>query len=136
MPDAGNSAPGAIPVLHLLAIPNVLVNLLRMQGPAITPRNVLLTVDNFILSSLHPLGPQWDCVCKWCLVAGQSGANRESKIFLETSPVTINDEDFDRWAGLSGYIFWTMPHRHTPGVGGIGGHLGYGLPSLIKKCLP
>jgi hypothetical protein len=69
------------------------------MGPAITPLDVLLIVDNFILSILHPPGPQWDCVWKWCLVAGQSGANRKSKIFLETNPVTINDEDFDRWVG-------------------------------------
>jgi hypothetical protein len=32
-------------------------------------------------------------------MAGQSGANRKSKIFLKTSPVTINDEDFDHWVG-------------------------------------
>ena len=79
MLDASDGAPGAIPVPHLLAIPNVLVNLLCTQGLAITPHNVLLTVDNFILSSLHPPGPQWDCVQKWCLVAGQSGANGRAR---------------------------------------------------------
>ncbi len=61
-PDASNGVPGAIPVPHLLAIPNVLVNLLCMQEPAIMPHNVLFTVHDFILSSLHPLGLQWDCV--------------------------------------------------------------------------
>jgi hypothetical protein len=57
MPDAGNGAPGAIPVPHLLTIPNFLINLLRMQGPAITLHDVLLTVDGFILSGLYPPGP-------------------------------------------------------------------------------
>ncbi len=32
-------------------------------------------------------------------MAGQSKANGKSKIFLETSPVTIDDKDFDCWVG-------------------------------------
>ncbi len=32
-------------------------------------------------------------------MAGQSGASRKSKVFLETSLVTINDNDFDCWIG-------------------------------------
>jgi hypothetical protein len=56
-----------------------------------------MTLDDFITSSLHPTGQQWECVCKWCLMAGQSGANWKSKDFLETSPVTIDDDDFDLW---------------------------------------
>jgi hypothetical protein len=85
MPNAGDGTPGAILVPHLLAIPNVFVDLLCTQGLAIMPHDVLLTVDDFILSSLHPPGPQWDCIWKWCLVAGESGANGKRKIFLETS---------------------------------------------------
>jgi hypothetical protein len=83
----------------VLAIPNVLVDLLCTQGIAITPHEVLMMVDNFIVSSLHPAGPQWECIWKWCLVAGQSGANKKSKVFLETSPFTIDDNDFDSWVG-------------------------------------
>ena len=56
-----------------------------------------MMVDDFIASSLHPTGQQWECVCKWCLVAGQSGANGKNNVFLETSPVTINDDDLDLW---------------------------------------
>jgi hypothetical protein len=46
MPNAGNGAPGAIPVPHLLVIPKVLVDLLCTQGPAIMLHDVLLTVDD------------------------------------------------------------------------------------------
>ncbi len=67
---AGEDTSGAIQVPHLLANPNVLVDLLRTQGMAITPHEVLITVDDFIISSLHPAGPQWECILKWCLVAG------------------------------------------------------------------
>ncbi len=79
IPAVGEDTSGAIQVPHLLAIPNNFVDLLCTQGKAITPHKVLMMVDNFILSSLHPAGPQWECVWKWCLVAGQSGANRKSK---------------------------------------------------------
>jgi hypothetical protein len=97
MPVVGEDTSGAIQVPHLLAIPNVLVDLLRTQGMAIMPHKVLMMMDDFIASSTHPTGQQWECVCKWCLVAGQSRANGKSKVFLETSPVTINDDDFDLW---------------------------------------
>jgi hypothetical protein len=55
-PVTGEDTSGAIQVPHLLAIPNVLVDLLRMQRMAITPHEVLMTVDNFITSSPHPTG--------------------------------------------------------------------------------
>jgi hypothetical protein len=97
MPVAGEDTSGAIQVPHLLAILNVLVDLLCTQGTIITPHNVLMMIDDFTLSSPHPAGPQWECVWKWYLVAGQSGANENSKVFLETSPITIDDNDFDCW---------------------------------------
>ncbi len=99
MPVAGEDTSGAIQVPHLLAIPNVLLELLHTQGTAIAPHKVLMTVDNFIASSPHPTGQQWECVCKWCLMVGQSGANKKSKDFLETSPVNINDNNFYLWVG-------------------------------------
>ncbi len=39
------------------------------------------------------------CVRKWCLVASQAGTSGKSKVFLNTSPITIDDEDFNRWVG-------------------------------------
>jgi hypothetical protein len=62
MPGANDDPPSAVPVPNLLAIPNALVNLLHTPGPAITPHDVLATVDNFIQSSGHPQGQQWECV--------------------------------------------------------------------------
>ncbi len=93
---AGDGATAAIKVPNLLAIPNALVDLLCTQGPAIMPHNVLATVDNFIQTSGHSTGQQWECICKWCLVASQAGANEKSKVFLNTSLVTIGDKDFDQ----------------------------------------
>jgi hypothetical protein len=55
-PVAGEDTSGAIQVPHLLAIPNVLVDLLRTQGTAIMPHEVLMMVDDFITSSLLPTG--------------------------------------------------------------------------------
>jgi hypothetical protein len=32
-------------------------------------------------------------------VAGQANANGKSKVFLNTTPVTVDDKDFNRWVG-------------------------------------
>jgi hypothetical protein len=98
-PGANDGAVATVKVPNLLAILNALVDLLQAQGAAITPHNVLAMVDDFLQSSHHPPGNQWDCVCKWCLVACQAGTNGKSEVFLETTPVTIDDADFDRWVG-------------------------------------
>jgi hypothetical protein len=98
-PGANDGPPSAVPVPNLLEIPNALVDLLRMQGPAITPQDVLPTVDNFIQSSRHPQVQQWECVQQWCLVPCQMGKNGRSKVFLDTVPITIDDKKFDRWVG-------------------------------------
>jgi hypothetical protein len=64
MPGAGDGALAKIKVPNLVAIPNALVNLLHMQGPAITPHNVLATIDNFIQNSGQPVGQKWEYVQK------------------------------------------------------------------------
>jgi hypothetical protein len=97
MPGVGDGVAKEAKIPNLLAIPNALVDLLRPQGTAITPYAVLETIDNFIKSDGHPGGPQWDCVRKWCLVASQTGTNGKSKVFMDTNPVTIDNEDFDHW---------------------------------------
>jgi hypothetical protein len=76
-PGAGDGAAAEAKVPNLLAIPNALVDLLRTQGPAIMPYNILATVDDFVVTSGHLVGPQWDCIQKWCLVASQAGARGE-----------------------------------------------------------
>jgi hypothetical protein len=98
-PGASDRATKEAKVPNLLAIPNALVDLLCTQGPAITPHDDLATINDFILSGGHPGGQQWDCVKRWCLVASQVGTNGKSKAFLDTSPVTIDDEEFDWWVG-------------------------------------
>jgi hypothetical protein len=97
-PTVGDRVPAELRVPHLLAIPNMLVDLLRNQGSAITPHDVLASIDDFVQDS-GELGSHWEYVRKWCLVAGQANANGKSKVFLDTTPVTVDDEDFDRWVG-------------------------------------
>jgi len=76
----------------------MLVDLLRNQGSAITPHDVLASIDNFVQDSGEP-GQHWEYVRTWCLVAGQANVNGKSKVCLDTTPVTVDDEDFDRWVG-------------------------------------
>jgi hypothetical protein len=97
-PTAGDGTPAILGVPNLLAIPNILVDLLRNQGSAITPYDVLASIDEFIQDS-GDTGQQWEYVRKWCLVAGQANTNGKSKVWLDTTPVTVDDEDFDRWVG-------------------------------------
>jgi hypothetical protein len=98
-PGGNKGISEAIKMPNLLAIPNALVNLLCSKGPSITPHDALVRVDGFIESSGHPHGQQWEFIRQWCLVAGQSGPNGKSKVFLETTPVTINSKEFDHWVG-------------------------------------
>ena len=101
MPGASNGALAVLKAPNLVAIPYALVNLLRTQGPAITPHDVLVTIDddNFVHTSGQPAGQQLECVHKWCLAAGQAGTNGKIKVFLGTSSVTIDYKDFNRWVG-------------------------------------
>ena len=98
MPTVGDGPPAKLKVPNLVAIPNILDDLLQNQGLAVTPYNVLASINDFILQSGEP-GDHWEYVRKWFLVAGQANANGKSKLFLDTTPVTVNDEDFDRWVG-------------------------------------
>jgi hypothetical protein len=94
----GDGVPAELKVPNLVAIPNMLVDLLRNQGSAVTPYDILASIDSFVQQSGEP-GHHWEYVRKWCLVAGQANANGKSKVCLDTTPVTIDDEYFDRWVG-------------------------------------
>ena len=58
-PTAGNiprhppppGAPAELKVPNLVAIPNMLIDLLRNQGSAVTPYNVLASIDDFVQQS-------------------------------------------------------------------------------------
>jgi hypothetical protein len=97
-PTVGDGVPAELRVPTLLAIPNMLVDLLRNQGSAVTPHDVLASIDEFVQES-GDTGHHWDHVRNWCLVAGQANTNGKSKVCLDTTPVTGDDEDFDRWIG-------------------------------------
>jgi len=83
-PTAGDGVPAELRVPNLLAIPNMLVDLLRNQGSAITPYDVLASINDYVQDSGEP-GQHWEYVRKWCLVAGQANANGKSKVFLDTT---------------------------------------------------
>jgi len=100
-PSATDGTQEDIAVPYLLAIPSVLVDLLRNQGPAPTPYEVLGTIDTFLSSNTDSDAGDWELLRQWCLVASQTGAGQtpKSKLSLETTPVTIDDDDFDKWVG-------------------------------------
>ena len=89
-PTANEGGAVDIKVPHLLAIPNILVNILHNEGTAATPSDVLTAVDEIIASAITPR-TSWDLICNWCMVAGQAGNNNKSHIFLDIDSVTIED---------------------------------------------
>jgi len=95
-PTVGDGAPAELEVPNLVAIPNMLIDFLRNQGSAVTPYDVLASINDFVQQSGES-GHHWEYLRKWCLVAGQANDNGKSKVFLDTTPVTVDDEDFDRW---------------------------------------
>jgi len=99
-PTTGDGAPGEIGVPYLLAVPALVVDLLRDQGQAQTPYEVLRTIDEYLPNDAHAAALDWDLLRKWCLVASQTGTQpNKSRLNLDTTPVTIDDEEFDRWMG-------------------------------------
>jgi len=122
MPTVGDGAPAELKVQNLVAIPNMLVDLLRNQGSAVTPYDVLASIDDFVQQSGEP-GHHWEFVRKWCLVAGQANANGKSKVFLDTTPVTVDDEEFDRWVGTRlGIAFGPRPSTYAGPAAGMTGN--------------
>jgi hypothetical protein len=97
-PTANEGTAVEVKVPHLLAIPNILVNVLRNQGTAATPWDALTAVDEIIASSITPR-TSWDLIRNWCMVAGQAGNNNKSHVFLDIDSVTIDDKEFDLWVG-------------------------------------
>jgi hypothetical protein len=88
--------PVVFKVPNLLAIPNCLDDVLRNQGTAAMPADVLTAVDSIIASADTSDGAQWDLVRNWCMVAGQAGNNNKSHVFLDIDSVTINNEEWVR----------------------------------------
>jgi hypothetical protein len=87
-----------VKVPNLLAIPNVLVDILRNQGTAATPVDILTAVYALIASAITP-GTSWDLIRNWCMVAGQACNNNKSHVFLDINLVTIDNKEFDLWVG-------------------------------------
>jgi hypothetical protein len=99
-PNTSDGTPEAIAVPYLLSIPAVIVDLLREQGQAQTPHEVLETIDEFLSTDDSAAALDWELLRRWCLVASQTGTQpNKSKLNLDTTPVTIDDDDFDRWMG-------------------------------------
>ena len=57
-------------------------------------------IDEFLSNDASVNGLDWDLLRRWCLVASQTGTHQtKSRLNLDTTPVTIDDEGFDRWMG-------------------------------------
>jgi hypothetical protein len=97
-PTANEGTGVNVKVLHLLAIPNILVNVLRNQGTVATPADILTAVNEIIASAITPR-TSWDLIHNWCMVAGQAGNNNKSHVFLDIDSVTIDNKEFDLWVG-------------------------------------
>ncbi len=81
MPVVGEDTSDAIQVPHLLAIPNILVDLLCTQGMAITPHEVLMMVDNLLPLACTPLannGSAFVSGALWWANLGPMGRARSS----------------------------------------------------------
>jgi hypothetical protein len=87
-PTVGDGAPVKLKVPNLVAILNMLIDLPQNQGLAVTPYNVLASIDDFVQQIGEP-GHHWEYIRKWCLVAGQANTNRKSKVFFDTTPVPL-----------------------------------------------
>jgi hypothetical protein len=99
-PAATDGNPEDIAVPYLLSIPALIVNLLRDQGQAQTPHEVLRTIDEYLPNDAYTATLDWGLLRKWCLVASQTGIQQnKSKLNLHTTPVTTDDEEFDWWMG-------------------------------------
>jgi hypothetical protein len=99
-PEGTGGTAEEMKVPNLLAVLNALVKLLRPLGASITPHDILTTVDTIIEDKtlIGQGGAQaWDRMRRWCLVTGQAGTNGKSKVFLETTSVTIDNKNFDHW---------------------------------------
>jgi hypothetical protein len=97
-------------------------------------------VDYFIEANGHPGGLQWNCIQKWCLIASQAEASRKIKVFLNTSPIMIKDEEFDRWVGnMLNIALGPRPTAVATGVvalgAGVAGLLGINQQALDYLAL-
>ncbi len=74
--SATDGNPEEIAVPYLLAIPANVVDLLRKQGRAHTPHEVLQTIDEFLLTNTSIDTLNWDLLRKWCLVAAKPAPSK------------------------------------------------------------
>ncbi len=72
-PTAADGTPEDIGVPYLLSVPALIVNLLRDQGQAHTPYEVLQTIDEYLPNEAYAAALDWGLLRKWCLVASQTG---------------------------------------------------------------
>ncbi len=97
----GTALTSKVKVPYLLAIPNVVVEVLRESGGAATPADVLGAIDTVNQTMNGEVTEdQWSTVIDWCLLAGQADRNgRKSLLSIELDSVAIDDKEFDSWVG-------------------------------------
>ena len=82
--------PEDIAVPFLLSVPALILDLLRDQGQAQTPYEVLRTIDEYLPNNAYAATLDWGLLHKWSLVASQTGTQQnKSKLNLDTISLTL-----------------------------------------------
>jgi len=79
-PTVGDGPPTELKVPNLVAILNMLVDLFCNQGLAVTPYNVLASIDDFVQQSGEP-GHHWEYIRKWCLWQAKQTPMEKARCF-------------------------------------------------------
>ncbi len=84
----------------LLAILNVLVELLQDQGTPATPADIFNTINEVTAKTGGGIEEnQWHTVQDWCVFAGQGRVNNKSLLAIVVESEAIDDDEFNTWVG-------------------------------------
>ncbi len=102
---------------YLLALSNVMVEILWESRGASTPADVLAAMEEVTLRMGGGLpDDQWKTITDWCLVARQADTNnRKSLLSIEVESVVIDDDEFDTWVESKlDMALGKRPAKHWP----------------------
>jgi hypothetical protein len=115
---------------HLLALPLVLVDLIRKEGRPLMPRKVLELVITHFFEKMGPddqeQGETWTTIAQWCYLASQGDKDNESLVAFAINAITkIDDEYLGKW--LEQRLDTTL------GSSPFGANQGYSAPPAARQ---